>query len=214
MGVQYIVFSTIFKSGIENFPVYLLSGVVFFNFFTEAVGLGLTSIVGNAALITKVYVPKYIYPVTRVLSSTINLVISLIPLFLLTLLTGAKLTKAVLLLIVPISSVLIFSIGLALALSASMVFFRDTQYLWGIVSMAWMYLTPLFYPADILPPGFQVLLKWNPLSRIIHFVRVVLIQGSSPELSEYVACIGFAMGMLFIGAWIFKRNQDKFVLYI
>lgn len=214
MAVQYIVFSTIFKSGIENFPVYLLSGVVFFNFFIEAVGLGLTSIVGNAALITKVYVPKYIYPVTRVLSSTINLVISLIPLFLLSLLTGANLTKAVFLLFVPISCVLIFSIGLALVLSTSMVFFRDTQYLWGIINMAWMYLTPLFYPVDILPPQFQLIVQWNPMYRIVNFVRIVLIQGRSPELSDYFACIGFAIGMLFVGAWIFKKNQHKFVLYI
>ena len=91
MTVQYIVFSTIFRSGISNFPVYLLSGIILFNFFTDAVGQGLTSIVGNASLITKVYVPKYIYPVTRVVSSSINMLISVIPLLIVTLLTGAKL---------------------------------------------------------------------------------------------------------------------------
>lgn len=214
MGVQYIVFSTIFKSEIENFPVYLLSGVVFFSFFTEAVGLGLTSIVGNASLITKVYVPKYIYPVTRVLSSAINLLISLIPLFMLTILTGAKITVAIILLIVPLMSILVFCVGMSLILSTSMVFFRDTQYLWGIVSMAWVYMTPIFYPEDILPANLRVVLQCNPLYHIIKFVRVVLINGVSPEPIEYVFCIGTALVILLLGAIIFKKNQDKFVLYI
>ena len=82
MLVQYVVFSTIFKSDIPNFPVYLLTGIVLFNFFSEACSMGITSILGNASLITKVYVPKYIYPVTRVLSSGINMLFSLVPLLL------------------------------------------------------------------------------------------------------------------------------------
>ena len=96
MLVQYVVFSTIFKNGIDNYPVYLLSGIIIFNFFSEAVGQGLGSIVYNASLITKVYVPKYIYPVTKVASTSINLFISIIPLLLVTLLTGVRITPAIL----------------------------------------------------------------------------------------------------------------------
>lgn len=94
MIVQYVVFSQLFKSDIENYPVYLLSGTVIFNFFNEGVGQSLTSIVGNAPLITKVYLPKYIYPVTRVFSSGINLLMSLIPLIIAALITGEKITWA------------------------------------------------------------------------------------------------------------------------
>ena len=82
MTVQYIVFSTLFKSNMANYPVYLLSGIVFFNFFSEAVSMGMTSITGNASLIKKVYMPKFVYPVARICSSLINLGLALIPLLL------------------------------------------------------------------------------------------------------------------------------------
>ncbi|MCD7999269.1 MAG: ABC transporter permease [Clostridiales bacterium] len=214
MVVQYIVFSTIFRSDIKNFPVYLLSGVVFFSFFTEAVSQGLTSIVGNASLITKVYVPKYIYPVTKVISSSINLFISLIPLLLLAIFTGAPINQTVILLVVPIACMLIFCMGLSLLLSSAMVFFRDTQYLWNVISLAWMYATPLFYPESILPDNFKVILKINPIYYIVSFVRSILIDGISPEPIKYIYCIAFSLGMLLIGSLAFKRNQNKFVLYI
>lgn len=214
MLVQYAVFSTLFRSDIKNFPVYLLSGTVFFSFFTEAVGQGLTAIVGNAALITKVYVPKYIYPMTRVLSSSINLVLSLIPLLLLALFTKSPVNATLLLLIVPVCSLLLFCMGMALLLSAAMVFFRDTQYLWGIVSLAWTYATPLFYPESILPDGMRAFLKLNPMYYIVTFVRSVLIDGVSPEPFVYLACIGFAILFFVLGALVFRRHQNKFILYI
>lgn len=214
MTVQYIVFSTIFRSDIQNFPVYLLSGIILFNFFTDAVGQGLSAIVNNASLITKVYVPKYIYPVTKVISSSINLVISIIPLMLVALLTGAPITKALLLLPFGLICLLIFSIGLSLALSSAMVFFRDTQYLWGIVSLAWMYATPLFYPENIIPPQYKFIQQLNPIYYIVKFVRTLMIDGVSPEPTLYVYCIFFSVSMLGIGALIFKKTQDRFVLYI
>lgn len=154
MMVQYIVFSQLFRSNIENFPVYLLSGIVLFSFFTESVGQGLTAILANASLITKVYVPKYIYPVTKVVSSSINLFISLIPLMIVVLLTGQRITKAILLIPFPLICLLIFCIGMTFMLCTSEVFFRDTQYLWGVATLAWNYATSIilsrkYYPRSI-----------------------------------------------------------------
>lgn len=99
MSVQYVVFSTLFKSDVPNYPVYLLSGIVFFNFFSEAISMGMTSITGNASLIKKVYMPKYIYPVSRILSSLVNFALAIIPLLLVMLITGTAFTPALLLLI-------------------------------------------------------------------------------------------------------------------
>ena len=214
MTVQYIVFSTIFRSGISNFPVYLLSGIILFNFFTDAVGQGLTSIVGNASLITKVYVPKYIYPVTRVVSCSINMLISVIPLLIVTLLTGAKITPAVLLLPFALACLLLFCIGMSLLLSTTEVFFRDTQYLWGIVSLVWMYATPLFYPENIIPAQFRFIQTLNPMYRYVRFVRTILINGCSPEPKAYLLCAASALLMCVFGAIVFKKNQDKFILYV
>ncbi len=189
MIVQYIVFSTIFKSDIENFPVYLLSGTIFFNFFTEAVGQGLNSIVGNASLITKVYVPNYFFLITKVLSTSINLLISIVPLLAVMLITKEPLTKALFLFPFIIIVLLIFTIGVTLMLSAAMVFFRDTLFLWGILSMVWMYITPLFYPENIIAENFQIILKVNPMYHIIKFVRCIVMNGVSPQPEEFGACI-------------------------
>lgn len=214
MMVQYIVFSQLFRSNIENFPVYLLSGIVLFSFFTESVGQGLTAILANASLITKVYVPKYIYPVTKVVSSSINLFISLIPLMIVVLLTGQRITKAILLIPFPLICLLIFCIGMTFMLCTSEVFFRDTQYLWGVATLAWTYATPLFYPENIIPDRFKFIQTYNPMYHYIKFIRIILIDGVSPTPEEYLYCLLFSFGTLIVGAWIFKKFQNRFVLYI
>lgn len=214
MGVQYIIFSTLFRNDVPYFAVYLLSGVVIFNFFSEVCSMTLTSITGNASLITKVYVPKYIYPLTRVMSSGVNLLISLIPLLAAIFISGLSLHKALILIIFPLLCVVIFSLGFGLVLATSMVFFRDTQFLWGIVSMLWMYGTPIFYPETILTESLRGLLQFNPLYHFIGFVRTCVIDGISPEPRTFVICFIMALGMLAVGALIFKKNQDKFVLYL
>ena len=174
--------------------------------------MALQSIVGNAALITKVYVPKYIYPVSRVFSSTINLLLSLIPLLGVMLLTRTPLRPAILLLPFGLICLVAFCIGMGFLLSTSMVFFRDTQFLWGVVSMLWMYATPIFYPESIIPAKFMFLYKCNPLYHIIRFVRIVQIDGVSPEPKAYLLCLIASFVPLLIGAVVFKKNQDKFVL--
>lgn len=212
MMVQYIVFSTLFKSDIPNFQLYLISGIVCFNFFSEATTMGLQSIVGNAALITKVYVPKYIYPVSRVFSSTINLLLSLIPLLAVMLLTGTPVRPAVLLLPFGLICLVAFCIGISFILSTLMVFFRDTQFLWGVVSMLWMYATPIFYPESIIPAQYMAIYKCNPMYHIIRFIRIVLMDGVSPEPKAYGLCLIASFVPLLVGAVIFKKNQDKFIL--
>lgn len=212
MSVQYLVFSTIFKSNISNFALYLLTGIVCFNFFSEATSMSLVSIVGNASLITKVYVPKYIYPVTRVLSSGVNLLLSIVPLFGFMLLTGTPFRPALLLLPFGVLCLLMLCIGIGLLLSTSMVFFRDTQFLWNVVSMLWMYLTPIFYPVSIIPEQWLTLYKCNPLYHIIRFFRILIIDGVSPEPKAYLLCFLASAVPLAIGVLIFRRNQDKFIL--
>ena len=214
MCVQYFVFSTIFKSDISNYAMYLLIGIVTFNFFSEACGMALSSIVGNAPLITKVYMPKYIYPLTRVISSVINLSISLIPLLIVSALTGVSFNKSIILSLYFLCCVIIFSLGLGLLLSTSMVFFRDTQFLWGVLSMIWMYATPIFYPESILPDNFKFILKVNPLYHFLKNIRICILDGISPEPVVYVQCLLMALLALIVGSLVFRKNQDRFVLYL
>ena len=212
MAVQYIVFSTLFQSDIPNFPVYLLTGIICFNYFNEAASMSLTSIVGNAALITKVYVPKYIYPLTRVMSSTINFLLSLIPLLLVLLVTQTPVRISILLLPFGLACLFAFSLGIGMLLASAMVFFRDMQFLWGVLSMIWMYLTPVFYPESIIPEQFVTVYKMNPLYQIIRFFRIALIDGVSPEPKAYLLMILASFIPLLIGAAVFKKTQDRFVL--
>lgn len=214
MMVMYIVFSTLFKSNINNFPAYLLTGIVCWNFFSEATNACLTSITGNTALISKVYVPKYMYPLSRAVSSCVNLGLSLIPLFIVLLLTGAPITPRLLLLPFPIICLFGFALGMGLLLASLMVFFRDIQFLWGVISMLWMYLTPIFYDANIISQQYLTLYKMNPLYHIIRIMRILLINGVSPEPKAYILCMFASIVPLLLGVWVFKRTQDRFALYL
>lgn len=214
MAVQYMVFSRLFRSDIENYPVYLLSGLVVFNFFNEGVGQALGSIVYNAPLITKVYIPKYIYPVTKVLSSGINLVMSLVPLVAAAILTGERMTRAYLMLPYLLVCVMVFTAGLGMVLAAGMTFFRDVQFLWGILSMLWMYLTPLFYPVSIVPEGFRSVIMCNPMYVFVNAVRTIVMDAAAPRPSVFAQCSLAAFVMLAAGGFVFKKTQDRFIFYI
>ena len=212
MTIYLLVFSMLFNSNIEHFPAYLIIGIVFFGFFNEATSMSLQSIVGNAALITKVYVPKYIYPVSRVLSSGVNLLLSMIPLFLILVITGIPVRPQFLLVIFGVLCILMLSLGVGMLLASAMVFFRDIQFLWGIVTTMLNFLTPIFYPESIIPANFQFVLKLNPLYHIIRFVRIVLIDGISPEPKAYLYCLITTLVPLLLGVFVFRKTQDQFVL--
>lgn len=214
MLVQYVVFSTLFRSAIPNYPVYLLSGIVLFNFFNETTTVGLTAITSNAPLITKVYVPKFIYPLTRMLSSSINVAFSLIPLFIVTICTGVMPAASWLLLAYVLLCMMAFALGITYILATMMVYFRDTQFLWTVVSMVWMYCTPIFYPENIIPAPLMPLYRMNPLYQLLKFARISLIDRVSPEPMAYLICLAVGVIPLVLGVWIFQRKQKDFALYL
>lgn len=214
MAVQYVVFSTLFKSGTPNYPVYLLSGIVFFNFFNEAISMGMTSITGNAALIKKVYMPKYIYPFSKLLSSLINFGLAFIPLLLVMLATGTPVRASLLLLVFDIACLLGFVMGMILLLSTAMTFFQDTQFLWGVIGMMWMYVTPIFYTEQIIPAQFLMVYHMNPMYQYITFARICIIDGVSPAPTAYLWCLLSSVVVLLLGIHTFKKYQDRFVLYL
>jgi ABC-2 type transport system permease protein len=214
MAVQYIVFSQLFRSDIAHFPVYLLSGIILFGFFAECVSLGMDSIVMNGPLITKVAMPKMIYPLSRSLSSLINLVISFVPLLAVMLVSGTPLTPALLLLPVVIVLLFGFVFGMTLILCTMNVFFRDTRFLWSVVSLLWTYATPIFYPISIIPAAWQGLFRLNPMFQMIDLLRTIVIGGTFPGLIQLGACLLCAVLPLLLGMWVFRRNEDKFVFHL
>lgn len=214
MLVYLVVFSTLFKSDIENFPVYLMSGIVCFSYFGDATNLGMSSIVGNSSLITKVYMPKMIYPLSKVISSAINLCISFVPLIIVMLITGVPLRKSMLLIPVAVAFLLLLCLGVSLILATANVFFRDTTFLWGVALTMLNFLTPIFYPETIIPDHLITLFHMNPLYQIVFFMRTIILNGCSPNPVTYLYCTLSVSVLLAIGMWVFRKNQNRFVLYL
>lgn len=211
--VYFLVFSNLFANQ-EHFVVYLMTGTVLFNFVSEASSLGLSAIVGNVGLITKVYVPKYIYPVSRVLSSSINLLISMIPLLFLMMLNQLPFTKAVLLIPVLVFLLVVFCAGLSLMLSALMVFFRDMQFLWSVLILMWNFLSPVFYPESIIPVSFRGIYRVNPLYQFMSFMRSITLNGAAPGPDCFGFCLLASLVSLMLGCLVFRKLQPKFAIYL
>ena len=214
MSVQYLVFSNLFKWDVDNYAVYLLIGTVTFNFFSEASQAALSSITGSASLITKVYIPTYVFPVAKVLSSCINLCFSTLALYLIIFLQGMSLNVYHLLIPVLYVALILFTCGMGLILSALMVYFRDTQFLYGVVIVLWMYLTPLFYPIDIIPENMMGIYSLNPMYQYVTFFRTLVLDAAMPSLTQFAWCFGYAFLFMGIGFVVFRKLKRNFILYI
>lgn len=212
MTVQYMVFSTLFRWDIPNFAVYLLIGIVMFNYMSDATSQSMTCIMQNASLIKKVYVPKYIYPFSRVLSSGVNFLISLVALYIVIICSGVTITYHHAAILFGIASMFIFICGASLLLASMMVFFRDTQFLYSIMLTIWAYLTPIFYPESILPPTVLAIVKFNPMFHFIRFNRVIILNKGFPDPRAWLLCAIFAIVPFMIGLYVFKHTQHKFIL--
>lgn len=214
MCVITVVFSTIFKQNIPNFPIYYLSGSLIFSFNSEATSNAMHSILSNCSLIKKVYLPKYLFPIACVLSSLVNLAFSLIAMVIVMILTQAPFYPTLLLLPIPIFYTFIFAVGLGMLLAALTVFFRDIAHFYGVFILAWTYFTPIFYPVEILPQAALTLMKLNPMYHYVSYMRNLILYGQVPGVLENLACIAVSLIMLAIGLAVFYRRQDRFVLYI
>lgn len=214
MLVVSTVFSFIFKQEIENFPIYLLIGQIMFQFFSESTTMAMGSVIQNAALLKKVYVPKYIFPISRILSCSVNFVFSLAALFIVMIFTATPVNFTILLLPFPIICILLFSMGIGLILSVYAVYFRDLLHLYSVFTTMLMYLTPIFYPITLLPKGIRWLINANPLTQFVTCMRTIVLERSLPDGENAVLCIIFALATFALGAYVFKKKQANFVLYI
>ena len=215
MIVMTAVFSTMFKRNIENFPVYLFCGQLLFNFMNTSTHQAIFSITGNAALLKKTYVPKYIFPVSKITSGMVDLVFSLGALVIVMLATGASFSWYNLLFPFVILQLYVFCIGLGLFLAQANVFFRDTQFIYNAVTTAWTYLTPIFYPIESLPEWLVWGVKhFNPMYFYVGQFRDLVYYGRLPGPMIVLAGCATALVMLVIGIWSFNRSQDRFILYI
>lgn len=214
MMVMTVVFSSLFRFDIDNYPVYLLSGNIVFTMFNEITNQCLYSVLGAAPLMKKVNVPKYIFPLSRALSSLINFVFSYLALMIVMRITNAIFYPTMFFSIIPVFYVFVFSTGIGLILSSAMVFFRDISYLYGIFMTAVTYFTPLFYPISIIPNNYRWVISLNPLYHFVECFRSCVIYGGLPTLWQNIVCFFLAVSSLMLGLFVFYRSQDNFILHI
>ena len=212
MIVLTIVFSNLFRFDIENFPLYILSGQVIFNFFNDATSNAMSAIVGNAALIKKVYVPKYMFVLSRVFSSLINLMASFAALIVVMIVTRAELHWTVLLAFVPITLGLFMALGIGLMLSAIAVKFRDVMHLYSVLMTVLLYLTPVIYPMSILTEGLYRVVMLNPLTVVITMFRDLMLYNTVFSIETLGLATAETIVFMVLGIWIFYRKQDEFIL--
>ena len=214
MTVLVIVFSFLFRLDIPNFAVYVLSGQIVFGLFSESTSQALNSIIVNAGVIKKVYVPKYIFPASRVISSVVNFAFAFVAFLLVALVTRAPIYWTIVLIPIPVMFTFMFALGMGMLLSSMAVFFRDLQHLYVVTLTAWMFFTPIMYPVSILPEQVFHLMHLNPLFHYVSYFRALALDGTIPGLWENIICLGFSLFALCVGFYATLANQDKYILYI
>ena len=223
MSVMAVVFSQMFKFKVEgiNYIVYLMTGIIMFNYFSEASNTAMTSVVDNFALINKVYIPKYIFPFEKCLFVGINFLLTLIPWLCIILLSYVGLGEYTchinwwyLLLPYIFLCFFLFTVGIGLLLSCMSVFLRDIFYIYGIILTMWNYLTPVFYSIEILPSRLQFLMRFNPLYQFLTAARSIVVYNQRPSFTTLLILGIIGIATLGIGSIVFKKKQDKFIYYV
>ena len=223
MTVMAIVFSNMFKFTVEgvNYLVYLMTGIIMFNYFNEASSGAMISVVQNFTLINKVYIPKYIFPLSKCLFIGINFLLTLIPWIAIIILTNfglgqysCHLNVWYILLPYIFLCLFMFTLGISMIISCVSVFLRDMFYIYGIILTIWNYLTPVFYSIDILPESYHAFFKLNPLYMFITGARTIVLYNARPSITSMAIMFGVSFITLIIGLFVFKKNQDKFIYYV
>lgn len=214
MLVMSFVFSHLFRLDLPNFQVYALAGIVFWNFFSQAVVASMNSLRGNASLLTKLPVPKAVFPVAQVLAAVVNLLCALVPLLLIMLITGHPLSLSLALVPVAIVLAACFTLGAGLLLSPLAAFFTDTVELVTIVLSILFYLTPVFYPLSIVPDDLRWVVEANPIHWVLEVFRQPIYAGLLPSAATLAMAAGVSLVLLGIGAAAFRATSHRIALYL
>lgn len=214
MVVMTLIFSNLFQSNVLYYPLYLISGQILFSTFSESTTASMTSIIDNASLIKKVYIPKYIFPIAKIVSSFVTMAFSLVAIFIVMIVLRVRLTWRIALILIPIILLFIFCCGVGMILASLTVFFRDMAHLYGVLVLVWMYATPIFYTVDILTPEMRSLIGFNPMYHYIFMFRQFVIYGQPIEINNLIAALISSFASLILGILIFNKAQNKFLFYI
>jgi ABC-type polysaccharide/polyol phosphate export permease len=209
MGVMVIAFDHLFRFQIANYPVYLLSGLIAWNFFSQTTVQAMNTLVWGGTLLKRIYIPRTIFAVAAIGSGIINLLLSCIPLVLIMFLTHQPLYLTWW--FVPISILILggVSLGVALIISMVAIFFTDIVEIYQVVLQAGFYLTPIMYPESTLPEKIQHIMILNPIYDVVKVFRGPIYDGQLPSLHALLAALISTFVLLLFGWWFFTRKADQ-----
>ncbi len=210
-GVYYLVFSVFMRfEGISHYPLYLLLGILLWSYFAESTSNGMASIQYKASLISKINFPKWVIVVSSNLTSMLTLVVNMLIFSAFFVISGAPFFSGMPVFILCLAQLIILSMGVSFLLSSFYLRFRDLSHIWGILTQALFWLTPIIYPPDIIPSGFKYFFMLNPMARIIEDSRDILIYGRMPGLLDTVVTVVIISFILVVGIGIFNMRARKF----
>ena len=210
MIVLTLVFSSIFQFSNSEYALYVLSGIIVWNFFSQSTTAATGDLLWSGGLIGKMPIPKSAFAVSAVGIAMINLILALVVYVLISFVLGHSMSATALLLPLPIALLALFGLGIGLTVSAGAVYFPDVLPTYEILLVVWMYLTPVIYPIDVLPEGIQNLLRINPLYHLIQPFRAILVEGRPPSVESLLMSGSFALAALFAGWWLFTRKARDY----
>lgn len=212
--VMRLVFTQFFGRNMAHYTTYLFCGNLVFAYFNESTSQGMTSLMGNAAIFTKVNVPKYMFLLSKNVQTLINFSLTLCVFFAFCILDGITFTWRFIFLLYPIALLVLFNIGGGLILSALFVFFRDIQYLWSVFTQLLMYMSAIFYTIDGYSPMVQNAFLFNPVYLFIRYFRKIVIDGVIPTGWFHLLMFFDVAVVLGIGCWMYKKYNTKFLYYV
>ena len=214
MLVLTAVFGTVLRFNIPRYSIFLLSMLLPWTFFSQALAYSVDSVVGNGELLKKVSVAKLVFPLAAVVSNIINFLLSLIPLFLLVLALRFPIHLTWLYLPVPMLGLFLFTLGTAFLFATANVFYRDVSHIVQVLLSAWFYFSPIIYSLDFIPHKYQWLFRLNPLLYVLNGFRLGIYYGKLPSMESVALSLGCGMAALVIGYLVFRKFQNSFVFYV
>ena len=212
--VMKLVFTQFFGRNSTHYTIYLFCGNIVFSYFSDSTNQGMQSLMGNAAIFTKVNVPKYLFLLSKNVQCLINFGLTLIVFFIFCIIDKILFTWKFIFLLYPICCQVLFNIGLGLILSALYVFFRDIQYLWRIFTQLLMYMSAIFYMIDKYNQTVQNLFLLNPIYLFIRYFRKIVIEATIPTIQFHLLMAADVLIALGIGCWMYKKYNHKFLYYV
>ena len=212
--VMKIVFENFFGRTVNHYTTYLFCGLLTFNWFAESTNSGMRSLFGNAGIFTKVNVPKYLFLFSGNIQVLINFGLTLLVFFAFCAIDHVPFTWRFLCLVYPVTTLLLFNVGVGMVLSALFIFFRDIDYLWTVALQLVMYGSAIFYTVGNFPPKVQLVFSLNPIYRHLAYIREIVLSGAIPSLDTHLTLLGFAIAALLAGAYMYKHYNTKFLYYV